>query len=200
MPDSPLHTVSDSYLTRYKNVVSKCQRCFYCLGASGENFVPVKEKKRKMTWPLKCDDITDDQEVVACINSPLAVYISCALIILIPGLTILLFPLAKKPAYLSTTNVLLAFGMSLSTGSLFYLLFPSCLEDKKQFESEHTLLRHVGSILCSAVWFFFIFDRLTKVQAFRITVFLRIFLAIFCEKNARRSEEGTQSFRLDSKI
>ena len=120
-----------------------------------------------MTWPLKCDDITDEQEIVACINSPLAVYISCALISLIPGLTIFLFPLAKKPAYLTVTNVLLAFGMSLSTGSLFYLLFPSCLEDKKQFEDEHTLLRHIGSIMCSAVWFFFIFDRLTKVLFYK---------------------------------
>ena len=45
-PDSPLRTVSDSYLTRYKNVVSKCQRRFYCLGASGENSDQLKEKEK----------------------------------------------------------------------------------------------------------------------------------------------------------
>lgn len=123
-----------------------------------------------MTWPLKCDNselgvnLRNTTADVMCEWKPISTYIICTVICCCPFITLACFPLAKKKIYLSVTIFALAFGMSLATGSLFFLLFPSCLEDRTKITNphQHDVNRHVGAIMCSMVWFFFIFDRLAK--------------------------------------
>ena len=50
------------------------------------------------------------------------------------------FPLAEKTVFLSFTNFILSFAMALASGSLFFLLFPSCLEDRSKFTAENERL------------------------------------------------------------
>lgn len=59
------------------------------------------------------------------------------------------------------TNLLLGISLATSAGTLFYLLIPSCLEEKNALIEEKTVLRHAGSIMCACIWFFFLVDRLS---------------------------------------
>ena len=98
-----------------------------------------------------------------CTWAPVASYIACTVITLCPVLAFCCFPLAEKTFYLSLVNFLLSFATSLASGSLFFLLFPSCLENREELEKESETLRHAGTIMCGMVWFFFILNRTSKM-------------------------------------
>ena len=88
---------------------------------------------------------------------------ACAVITLCPVMAFCCFPLAEKSFYLSLMNFSLSFATSLASGSLFFLLFPSCLENREELEKESERLRHAGAIMCGMVWFFFILNRTSKM-------------------------------------
>ena len=78
-----------------------------------------------------------------CEYAPIAVYTACGLLTLCPVMAICCFPLAEKTVFLSFTNFILSFAMALASGSLFFLLFPSCLEDRSKFTAENERLSWV---------------------------------------------------------
>ena len=113
-----------------------------------------------MTWPLECsseNSTLDDIDLIRyenciislgfklfrCEYAPIAVYTACGLLTLCPVMAICCFPLAEKTVFLSFTNFILSFAMALASGSLFFLLFPSCLEDRSKFTAENERLSWV---------------------------------------------------------
>ena len=136
-----------------------------------------------MTWPLECPDWVGDDprfgtfvlilvkkfktetsaDELRCKFAPVAAYTACALITLCPVMAFCCFPLAEKSFYLSLMNFSLSFATSLASGSLFFLLFPSCLENREELNQENERLRHAGAIMCGMVWFFFILNRTSKM-------------------------------------
>lgn len=67
----------------------------------------------------------------------------------------------QTSTYIGITNFLLAFALSTNSGTIFYLLIPSCLERKIEVEDEVEVIRHAGSIMAACIWIFFLFDRLS---------------------------------------
>ena len=84
--------------------------------------------------------LEDKNGLLRCEYAPIAVYTACGLLTLCPVMAICCFPLAEKTVFLSFTNFILSFAMALASGSLFFLLFPSCLEDRSKFTAENERL------------------------------------------------------------